>query len=107
MCVKEILFGNCGGYKTGKPMSMFALGIGPDLRKAYPLGHGKDPPQPWEGPSSAINVAKGKGSNSVLVMTFRVISSNRKSTKPTKNKGKAAITAIKYFAPDRAILFSF
>ena len=25
----------------------------------------------------------------------------------TKNKGKAAITAIKYTAPDRAILFSF
>ena len=25
----------------------------------------------------------------------------------TKDKGKAAITAIKYFAPDRAMLFSF
>ena len=25
----------------------------------------------------------------------------------TKDKGKAAITAIKYSAPDRAILFSF
>ena len=25
----------------------------------------------------------------------------------TKDKGKAAITVIKYFAPDRAILFSF
>ena len=25
----------------------------------------------------------------------------------TKNKGKAAITAIKYTAPDRAMLFSF
>ena len=25
----------------------------------------------------------------------------------TKDKGKATITAIKYFAPDRAILFSF
>ena len=25
----------------------------------------------------------------------------------TENKGKAAITAIKYFAPDRAMLFSF
>ena len=25
----------------------------------------------------------------------------------TKNKGKAAITAIKYSAPDRAVLFSF
>ena len=40
-------------------------------------------------------------------MTFRVISPNRKSTKTTKNKGKAAITAIKYSAFDRAILFSF
>uniref|UniRef100_A0A7N2QXT8 Uncharacterized protein n=1 Tax=Quercus lobata TaxID=97700 RepID=A0A7N2QXT8_QUELO len=59
------------------------------------------------GPSSAISVAEGKGSNSVLMMTFRVISPNRKSTKTTKNKGKATITAIKYSAPDRAILFSF
>ena len=25
----------------------------------------------------------------------------------TRNKGKSAITAIKYFAPDRAILFRF
>ena len=25
----------------------------------------------------------------------------------TKNKGKAVITAIKYFTPDRVILFSF
>ena len=53
------------------------------------------------------NVAEGKGSNSVLVMTFRVISPNRKSTKTTKNKGKAVITTIKYPTPDRAILFSF
>ena len=42
-----------------------------------------------------------------MVMTLRVISPNRKSTKMTKNKGKAAITAIKYSAPDRAMLFSF
>ena len=40
-------------------------------------------------------------------MTFRVISPNRKSTKTTKNKGKTVITAIKYSAPDRAMLFSF
>ena len=54
-----------------------------------------------------MNIAEGKGSNSVLVMTFRVILSNRKSIKMTKNKGNTAITAIKYSAPDRAILFSF
>ena len=40
-------------------------------------------------------------------MTFRVISPNRKSIKTTKNKGKAAITVIKYSAPDRAMLFGF
>ena len=40
-------------------------------------------------------------------MTFRVISPNRKSTKTTKNKGKTAITAIKYSTPDKAMLFSF
>ena len=55
----------------------------------------------------AINVAEGKGSNLVLVMTLRVILLNKKSTKTTKNKEKAAITAIKYSAPDRAMLFSF
>ena len=38
-------------------------------------------------------------------MTPRVISLNRKSTKTTKNKGKAAITAIKYSAPDKTMLF--
>ena len=50
---------------------------------------------------------RAKGSNSVQVMTFRVISLNRKSTKTTKNKGKTAIIAIKYYAPDRTMLFSF
>ena len=54
-----------------------------------------------------MNVAEGKRSNSVLVMTFQVISLNKKSTKTTKNKGKTAITAIKYSAPNRAMLFSF
>ena len=39
-------------------------------------------------------------------MTTRVIPLNKKSTKTTKNKGKATVTAIKYFAPDRAMLFS-
>ena len=87
------------GYKTGKPMSISVLGPRSDPRK--------DPLRPWEGPSSAINVAEGKGSNSVLVMTFRVISPNRNSTKTTKSKGNAAITAIKYSAPDRIMLFSF
>ena len=71
------------------------------------LGHGKDPPLPWEGPFSAINVVEGKGSNSVLVMTFRVISPNRNNTKTTKSKEKAAITAIKHSEPDSAMLFSF
>ena len=51
--------------------------------------------------------SQGKGSKSVLVMTFRVISPNKKSTKTTKNKGKTAIIVIKYPAPDRIILFSF
>ena len=94
----RILRRYCGGYKTGKPMSMSTLGPG--------LDPGKDPSRPWEGPSSAINVAEDKWSNSVLVMTFQVISPNRKSTKMTKNKGKAAITTIKYSISDRAILFS-
>ena len=40
-------------------------------------------------------------------MTFRVISLNKKSTKTTKNKGKAVITAIKYSVPDRVMIFSF
>ena len=40
-------------------------------------------------------------------MTFRIISPNRKSTKTIKNKRKATIIAIKYPAPDRAMLFSF
>ena len=88
-----------GGYKTGKPMSISVLGPRSDPRK--------DPLRPWEGPSSAINVAEGKGSNSVLVMTFRVISPNRNNTKTTKSKEKAAITAIKHSEPDSAMLFSF
>ena len=95
-----------GGIKPGSPCQCLR---GPRARskEGPPFGHGKDPPRPWEGPSSAINVAKGKGSNSVLVMTFWVISPNRKSTKTTKNKGKTVITAIKYSEPDRVMPFSF
>ena len=88
-----------GGIKPRSPCQYLRWAQGPI--------QGRPTPRPWEGPSSAINVAKGKESNSDLVMTFRVILPNRKSTKTTKNKGKAAITAIKYFEPDRAILFSF
>ena len=43
----------CERYKTGKHVSMFALGLGPHPRKAQPLamgrillGHGKDPHRP-------------------------------------------------------------
>ena len=95
-------------------MSISVLGLRPDPRKAHSLvmgrillGQGKDPPLLWEGPSSAINVVEGKGSNSVLVMIFRVISPNRNNIKTTKSKGKAVITAIKYSAPNRAMLLSF
>ena len=88
-----------GGIKPRSPCQC--------LRWAQGLIQGRPTPWPWEGSSSAINVAEGEGSNSVLVMTFRVISPNRKSTKMTKNKGNTAITAIKYSAPDRVMLFSF
>ena len=88
-----------GGIKPGSPCQCLCWAQGPI--------QGRPTPRPWERPSSAINVAEGKGSNSVLVMTFWVISPNRKSTKTTKNKGKADITAIKYSTPDRAILFNF
>ena len=93
----RILRGYCGGIKTEIPRSMFTLGPRPDLRK--------DHPRPYEGPSLAITIAEDKGSDSVLMMTPQVISLKRKSTKTTKNKGKAAITAIKYSAPDRTMLF--
>ena len=97
----RIFRGYCGGggIKPGSPCQC--------LRWAQDLIQGRPTPWPWEGPSSAINVAEEKGRNLVLVITFRVISPNKKSTKTTKNKGKTAITAIKYSTPNRAILFSF
>ena len=94
----RILRGYCGGYKTEKPMSMSTLGPRPYLRK--------DPPRTKEGPSSAKIIAEDKGSDPVLMMTPWVIPTNRKSTRTTKNQEKAAITAIKYFAPVKAKLFS-
>ena len=53
---------------------------------------GKDVTSALNAPTNVLAALMGKGPlNSVA----------------TKNKGKAAITAIKYSAPDRAMIFSF
>ena len=80
-------------------MSMSVLGPRPDLRKAHPLAMGRT--------LLGYKYSQRQREQLGLVMTFRVISPNMKSTKMTKNKGKATITTIKYSAPDRVILFSF
>ena len=63
---------------------------------------GRIPPRPWEEPSSAMDVAKDKGSNPILVTTPRVTPWNRKNTKTEKKatekmemyKAKAVIIAF-------------
>ena len=96
---KNIFDTFCGGYKTGKPVSMPALGLGPRPRKAHPLAMGRTLlGHKW---SRGQREQLGPGDDTTG------ISPNKKSTKTTKNKGKAAITTIKYFALDRAMLFNF
>ena len=66
----------------------------PRRKGEYSVGavQGKTVTSALNAPTNVLAVLMGKGSlNSVV----------------TKNKGKAAITAIKYSVPDRAMLFSF
>ena len=66
----------------------------PRRKGEYSVGavQGKDVTSALNAPTNVLTALMGKGPlNSVA----------------TKNKGKAVIAAIKYSAPDRAILFSF
>ena len=74
-------------------MSMSTLGQGPNPRK--------NPPRPWKGPFSAVDVAEDRGSNLLLIVTLWVIPRNRKSTKQKRtiekremSEKKAAIIAF-------------
>ena len=58
------------------------------LRWAKAPVQGKTPHRPGEGPFSVIDVAENKGSNLLLVVTLRVISRNKKSTKTEKDNKK-------------------
>ena len=59
----------------------------------------------------SVGVVQGKAVTSALNVPTNVLTALMGKRTPdsvaTKNKGKAAITAIKYSTPDRAILFSF
>ena len=73
-----------GGTRPGRPCQCLRWAKGPV--------QGKTPPQPWEGPFSAIDVAEDKGSNLLLVVTLQIISRNKKSTKTEKdNKEKGNV----------------
>ena len=80
-------------------MSMSVLGPRPDPRKAHPLAMGR----------TLLGHKCSRGQREQLGPGDDTtgISPNKKSTKTTKNKGKAAITTIKYFALDRTMLFNF
>ena len=49
---------------------------------------GRTPPQSWEEPSLAMDVAEDKGSSLLLGVTLRVIPWNRVSTKVEKDNRK-------------------
>ena len=66
-----------GGKRSGNPCQC--------LRRAKGSFQGKTPPRPWEEPFLAMDVAKDKGSNLLLVIILRVIPRNRKSTKTEKD----------------------
>ena len=68
------------GKRSGNPCQYLHWAKGP--------AQGRTPPQPWEEPSSAMDVAEDKGSSLLLGVTLRVIPWNRVGTKIEKDNGK-------------------
>ena len=87
------------------------LGIPKSRRKEWHAIKGSSQSAPKRKGKYSVGAVQGKTVTSALNAPTNVLATlmgkGPQNSVATKNKGKAVITAIKYSAPDRAILFSF